>query len=200
MHFEDENFKDFQNIRLPDCLTYCKWYEEIDRRIIYKDKDSEYNNSHRKIIDRLMELDRLIGVDLRNALCRKLDGHKQDTLMREALLEMHAFLKRPETAEKAIENAGRKCEVCSTQKTFTMDDGKEYMEAHHLIPLSKNTNFDDSLSQSENIICLCPNCHREIHRGRNRLELVEELWNQRKTELKAAGIGIKLSDLKAYYK
>ena len=80
-----------------------------------------------------------------------------------------------------------------------MDNEKNFTEAHHLIPMAGQADFENSLDQEQNIVCLCPNCHKAIHYGADKLELVEELWNQRKTDLKAAGIGINLSDLKADY-
>ena len=39
----------------------------------------------------------------------------------------------------------------------------QFVEVHHLIPMEKQNDFEDSLDVPENIVALCPNCHRKIH-------------------------------------
>ncbi len=62
-------------------------------------------------------------------------------------------------------------------KTFDTNNGTQYMEGHHLIPMKAQKNFENNIDRSDNICCLCPNCHRAIHYGtikekRRRLELL----------------------------
>lgn len=47
-----------------------------------------------------------------------------------------------------------------TFKTKTADN---YVECHHIIPLSLSESFDKNLDCEDNLIPLCPNCHRAIH-------------------------------------
>ena len=42
-----------------------------------------------------------------------------------------------------------------------------YVEVHHLIPLSRQDDFKASLDCSENLCCLSPLAHRSIHYGRS---------------------------------
>jgi hypothetical protein len=58
---------------------------------------------------------------------------------------------------------GAKCQVCNYEG-FVKTDGSKYIEAHHInqLALSKA----DSLC-SDNIILVCPNCHRELHYGKH---------------------------------
>ncbi|MGL4999965.1 MAG: HNH endonuclease [Cetobacterium sp.] len=42
---------------------------------------------------------------------------------------------------------------------------KQYMEAHHLIPMNAQDSFKNSLDVLGNVVSLCPNCHRMIHHG-----------------------------------
>ena len=198
VHFERENFRDFQKISLSketeERLTYFDWYNENDRRIVYKDRDSEENNSHRKIIDKLIELERLIGVELRNVVSRKLADDE-----REALLETLAFARNPDAVKAALQSSGYKCEI-GNHTSFTDKNGQNYVEGHHLIPMSKEAYFDKSLNQAANIVCLCPNCHREIHYGANRQALVKTLLTpQRQTDLRSAGLNVTLKKLQSYY-
>jgi predicted HNH restriction endonuclease len=56
---------------------------------------------------------------------------------------------------------GAQCQVCGWEG-FLKHDGDNYIEAHHVAHLSGNT--QGSLC-TDNIILLCPNCHREAHHG-----------------------------------
>ena len=58
---------------------------------------------------------------------------------------------------------GARCQVCGLAG-FEKRNGERYIEAHHLIQLAFN--IENSLC-SDNVILVCPNCHSEIHYGRN---------------------------------
>ena len=61
-----------------------------------------------------------------------------------------------------------KCQACNTETTFMTNKGHMYMEGHHLIPVSLQLKyeFDDyNLDNTDNIVCLCPQCHRAVHYG-----------------------------------
>jgi 5-methylcytosine-specific restriction protein A len=64
------------------------------------------------------------------------------------------------------------------------------MEAHHIIPLHLQENFQYSLDVYANIICLCPLCHRQIHYGvyKERREMLDAIFEQRKERLNNSGI------------
>ena len=200
VHFEGDNFRNFQNIPLPKELKYDKW-EYIknswreDSRIVYKDKDVDKgNNSNKDIIERLRKLEQLIGADLRDAVRKKIPAAEQ-----EIYRELLAFQRAPGLAKEAIQKAGNECELDPSHKSFNDKDGKAYMEGHHLIPIARQGNFQNSLNQVENIVCLCPNCHKEIHLGKDRLQLVEKLLEKRHSDLEEAGLNVTLEDLQSYY-
>lgn len=193
VHFEDSGtVKNFQGIPLSKELEYADWQKK-DGRIVYKNRDKG-NNSKECIIEMLRKLERLIGKDLRESIRKQIPIGEHE-IYREIL----EFRRDPALAKNAIKNAKYKCEIDPKHTSFIAKNGKNYMEGHHLIPISKQGNFSKSLNQAKNIVCLCPNCHKEIHLGNNRLELVKTLWNQRKVGLEAAGINITLNDLQSYY-
>lgn len=102
--------------------------------------------------------------------------------------------------KQALYRANYKCEIDSLHKTFTRKkDGLDYTEAHHLIPLSAQDDFCQSLDIFANIVSLCPNCHKEIHYG-NSENMIKKLYNQRIKQLQEAGIYISLEKLLNYYK
>ena len=47
--------------------------------------------------------------------------------------------------------------------------GVPFVEAHHLIPMSLQGEFSESLDTIHNVFCLCPFCHRAVHHAENRV-------------------------------
>lgn len=79
-----------------------------------------------------------------------------------------AHLDRGKTVTEALKKLlGAKCQICNWIG-FEKRDGDRYIEAHHLKQLALSQ--VDSLC-SDNIILVCPNCHREIHNGSKVVEL-----------------------------
>ena len=51
---------------------------------------------------------------------------------------------------------------------------KGYIEVHHIRPLS-SLDEEVAVDPAENLVCLCANCHRMMHRIRTAVMTVEEL-------------------------
>ena len=106
----------------------------------------------------------------------------------------------------AIMNSEYRCEYDESHQTFiSKKSGKPYMEAHHLIPVSqsqyiwkkKHANVDCI----ENIVSLCPNCHRAIHHGEFnvKLDILKKLYDKKKADLMRAGLNIDFETLLKFY-
>ena len=67
--------------------------------------------------------------------------------------------------DHVVRRANGKCEYCGADG-FLMENGRRYIEAHHIIGLGKNG--PDTIA---NVIGLCPSHHREAHFGINSIEL-----------------------------
>ena len=104
-------------------------------------------------------------------------------------------------ALRSIQNASHKCELDVAHKTFTLETGLPYVEAHHLVPIAKQTELGVNLDIPQNIVALCPNCHRAVHHAEKvtRLELLQTLFSMRGSELQSAGIKISLIELAKMY-
>lgn len=102
-------------------------------------------------------------------------------------------------AKKAIYNSHFKCDIDSSHDSFITKSGSKYMEAHHLIPMGAQDNFNVSLDVDANIVSLCPNCHRKLHHGADIEADLLKLFNQRKKLLEKSGIKILFEELKKYY-
>jgi len=59
--------------------------------------------------------------------------------------------------EVLLRRSNCKCEICSDFVPFTL-------ELHHIKPISENGS-----SSIENVIVLCPNCHRTVHKIRTKM-------------------------------
>lgn len=70
--------------------------------------------------------------------------------------------------EVCLMRAGYQCEINSEHTSFTSSNGRQYVESHHIIPLKYQDKFDFNLDSPENLIALCPNCHKAIHYGSRR--------------------------------
>ena len=103
-------------------------------------------------------------------------------------------------AKQAIILSDFNCEIDSNHQSFISKNGYKYMEAHHIIPISAQNDFNYSLDVAANIVSLCPICHRKLHHGKNiefELELLLEL---RKEKLEKSGIKVNAEELLNYYK
>ena len=115
--------------------------------------------------------------------------------------------KRPELAKLVLKNANYECEVCPDHKTFLTRHEVQYMEGHHLIPCTPSNSqyyWDKdkvNIDCIENIVCICPTCHRRIHFGsdKEKRTVIEKLYELRKEALKNAGIDIGIEDLVKLY-
>ena len=74
-------------------------------------------------------------------------------------------------------------------KEFYPKVGKDYIEAHHLIPMEYQGDFSVSIDVPENIISLCPNCHRAFHNSvvSNQKNLISTGLRSNKNNLYSTG-------------
>lgn len=80
---------------------------------------------------------------------------------RQPLSKTITFFKRNKEIVKQLKELyNNKCQIC--QFTFKKDNGDNYSETHHLIPLGHN-----GADKIENMVVLCPNCHRQLHYAKN---------------------------------
>ncbi len=81
----------------------------------------------------------------------------------------------PKLRAKAIAIHGTKCIACKFDFEETYGKhGEGFIEVHHLVPVSKlgeNTKVDPATD----MVTICSNCHRMIHRKRNTVLSIEQL-------------------------
>ncbi len=110
----------------------------------------------------------------------------------------------PRLAKTALALANFKCQIDpDAHLTFLHRSGNQFMEAHHLIPMKAQKDIAINIDRIENIVCICPICHKAIHLGDDaiRLEYLKKLYDLKEAELKSVGLDISFEDLAAkYYK
>lgn len=105
-------------------------------------------------------------------------------------------------AAEAIRRNHFMCQIDSNHAWFhSKATNKNYVEAHHIIPISTQALFEYSIDCTPNIASLCPVCHRQIHYGykSDKIKLLEILWDRNKNDIEQAGIDIKLKEVVDMY-
>ena len=80
---------------------------------------------------------------------------------------------------KLIQEAKRRdsftCQISNEHRTF-ISKGENYVEGHHVIPMFQQKNYTFNLDDVNNIVSLCPSCHREMHSADDKTEILEKVY------------------------
>lgn len=80
------------------------------------------------------------------------------------------YKRDPLVVAETLRLANGYCELCEVKSPFKTKLGRDYLEVHHVIPLSKHGS--DTVT---NTVALCPNCHRMLHFGDNAEDMMAKL-------------------------
>ena len=74
-----------------------------------------------------------------------------------------------------------KCQYCGNDAPFIDNNGQPYLEEHHVKRLA-----DGGSDTIDNVVAICPNCHRKIHVLNNAEEIIEltDIAKKNKEKLK----------------
>lgn len=103
------------------------------------------------------------------------------------------YKRDPLIAAAAISAAEYLCELSLSHVSFIARTTKQnYVEAHHLIPIQFQEHFSAKLDVLENVVVLCPTCHRKLHHGlfKEKTVVLEQLLAKHGAELKSRGLEI----------
>ena len=85
------------------------------------------------------------------------------------------YERKPENRQAAIRLHGTVCQVCGFNfQEHYGELGEGYIEVHHIQPLS-TLDEEVVVNPETDLVCLCANCHRMMHRSRNHVMTVDEL-------------------------
>jgi len=94
---------------------------------------------------------------------------------RKQLIYSTKYERDPQIRQQVIKIHGKKCMACGFdfEKTYGAL-GKDFIEVHHINPLINSENKVEINPQTD-FVCLCSNCHRMIHRNKERMLSLEDL-------------------------
>lgn len=131
----------------------------------------------------------------------KLDNMSKETPKQAIDSKTKVRPRDPKVGKYAIKKVNYQCEFDSSHKTFTSaSTGKPYMEAHHLIPMPKQDEmwerFGVNIDCVENVVSLCPNCHRATHLAElsEKKKILSVMIEKRKGALIKLGINVDFDD------
>lgn len=125
-----------------------------------------------------------IANSIKKALCQQnihsWTEHEEEESFPEGklLFRLHKYRERnsnivKELKKKAMEKNELRCSVCGFDFYRTYGElGKGFIECHHTVPISKYQ-FDGSKTKMSDLILVCSNCHRMLHRKRPWLTVKE---------------------------
>jgi hypothetical protein len=161
----------------------------------YDDKED------RDYVDRVDSIkEDTINIDVAN------ESHKLEPTVLSNPLKGRRIKLNPIIGKISIIKANYSCEYSTDHKTFlSKRNGKNFMEGHHLIPVSKQLEIWDKFKVNidcvDNVVSLCPNCHRGIHLGdlETKKELIKKLFLKKQNKLNSLGINLTLEELQKMY-
>lgn len=111
-----------------------------------------------------------------------------------------SYPRNKDTSLRALKRANYTCEIDITHPSFIRkSNGTNYTEPHHLVPMAEQGCFECSLDVQANIVSLCSNCHKRLHYGKDPELLLKQLYDERKEDMKAAGIVVSYEELLVMY-
>ena len=150
----------------------------------------------------------------------KVDGINENNVNRDVAIGAHKvsplaidqtkiskkYKRNPLLGKIAIQNAYYCCERDARHETFISERTKKaFMEAHHLVPVMHQQEIWDKYEINvdcvENIISLCPTCHRAFHNGTKevRARMIENLYEKLLPRYKSIGFDISVEEIKQLY-
>ena len=85
------------------------------------------------------------------------------------------YERNPQNRQQAIAIHGTRCMACGFDfEKFYGERGKDYIEVHHIVPLATRDQ-QVNIDPRTDLIVVCSNCHRMIHRRKNDILTLEGL-------------------------
>ena len=125
--------------------------EFLDNRYRYRPNGDIMIIIHCEALNRIFNQDYSV-----EKMCEKVKVGSQSDEIRNQLT--HIYTRNKYVSEYAKRRAGGKCQLCGRLAPFYDNEGRPYLEAHHIIRLA-----DGGEDSENNVVALCPNCHRTMH-------------------------------------
>lgn len=121
----------------------------------------------------------------------------------EELVYIEHQLEREQTSNKLrniiLEEANSTCFFNCNNELFWTNQGRVYLEVHHCIPLSYAKKFGKKGDFKENLIAVCPTCHRRLHYEGNTSFTKQEMYNMMYEYIKEHAKAFELHKFSSFY-
>lgn len=202
-----ENIKEYPN--LHNIAIRVMWKDLVDKKdaesaiIFYKNSFSDSLNLEILHNPAMIHYEKILQQKRLEELQDKYKKIFTDSLENSRFDKTNKYISSYPRSEKvkkeALEKSRYHCFIDNRHKDFiSKSTNKNYVEVHHVIPLSYQHEYEISLDCVENIICLCATCHRLLHFGKfeAKKSKIDTLFLNKQRELKSIGLNI---DLKRMY-
>ena len=115
------------------------------------------------------KLDNIVRELLKNKLTKPVGSDQP----KQSNIATIVYSRDPLVKAWVLQNANGTCEACSSPAPFEKSDGAPYLEVHHIHLLSEGGS--DTVN---NTIAVCPNCHRNLHFGKNKQDTTKKIVNK----------------------
>jgi 5-methylcytosine-specific restriction protein A len=176
--FEEVDYFDSVNDRTV--VTHVGEFRYVDHRVErLPDVNGDMRNAFRFTLERVgedeVDLDGLEEDDLSvEDLFQAARGDTSSTSERSSDGSGESHTSRSELVKRfALRSADGVCQGCLEDAPFVDENGDPFLEVHHLTRVS-----DGGPDEPENVVALCPNCHRRVHRGADGTEFNSEILDR----------------------
>jgi len=214
----DENARGLSSHFLKERLVYLKEYEDL--ALYRRDEDvekiqakEEYKKFYDWVISSLVSIEILKQVGKRcfiaddmlenvRALYSKLSYESLFFNDKTLLCQLddkiaHERYKRDaRLIQEAKSRDNYLCRVNEAHVAF-VSKGNNYVEGHHVLPMFQQKNYAFELDDVNNVVSLCPNCHREMHSADDKTEILTSVYETNKEYMRNNGVS--LDDLRKMY-
>ena len=151
----------FKSTSLDDAVSELKNnYQDFSRVIALLNYEESLHDINEKDYLRVNASQK----DAPSARRKRLQNNIKKT--RKQRLYVDSYTRNPDVVAESLYLADGICQRCHSKAPFIRkSDGTLYLEVHHIIPLSEQDLHEENLDILNNVMAICPNCHREIHYG-----------------------------------
>lgn len=205
------NLDSFDTFKKLNSIRNINGFKKFNTKThnFYSASLAEYERYLREIQDNInMEIDKQIDDEIFKKEVNIIQADKSKLLKTESpkkkMIKYKSHYIYPRNVNEAIyakEKANWKCEVNLTHTTFKTKSSKYYVETHHLIPLSFQYLYTNTIDFAGNLVALCPTCHRLLHHAtvEEKKKILLKLFEDRKKIYLKYGIEISFTQLLRYY-
>jgi 5-methylcytosine-specific restriction protein A len=156
--------------RIPGLKGYFKSHPEIGKGTKVLIEAIEKNKTYYIYLDRIPDkLDQTVKQDLEAI---ESENFAEGGV---SLRLVNYFERNPELRVAAIRIHGMTCQACGFNfESKYGEHGKDFIEVHHINPVSRNLE-KKNVDPNKDLVVVCSNCHRMIHRNKMKILSLEDL-------------------------